>query len=173
MINKYAKSEGYVIFGTNVVHKSFNHGHEIEIGNFNVIGKNVFVGHNVRIGHNCIIEDNVKIGNNVILQANIKIAADTVIEDDCTLKHGTILTNKVLLKKNVFMGPNTITLGGTHKRETIHGTIIGENSYIGAGSQIAANTKICDDVTLGAFTFVNKDITESGTYVGIPARRLP
>ena len=71
------------------------------------------------------------------------------------------------------MGPNTITLGGTHKRKTIHGTVIGENCYIGAGSQIAACTKICADVTLGALTFVNKEIDIPGIYVGIPARKLP
>ena len=70
------------------------------------------------------------------------------------------------------MGPNTITLGGNHKREIIHGTVIGENCYIGAGSQIAANTQICDDVVLGAITFVNRNIVELGTYVGIPARKL-
>jgi len=157
----------------NMIDDSFEQAGELSIGHFNVIGKNVKVGYAVRIGHNCIIEDNVTIGNNVILQANIKIASGTTIEDDCIFKHGTILTNNVLVKRNVFMGPNTITLGGTHKRETIHGTVIGENCYIGAGSQIAANTKICDDSTIGALSFANKDIDVPGIYVGIPVRRLP
>jgi UDP-3-O-[3-hydroxymyristoyl] glucosamine N-acyltransferase len=144
----------------------------MNIGQFNVIGENVYFGNNVEIGHHCIIEDYVTIGNNVVLQGNVKIASGSTIRDGCILKHGTIITNGALLKRNVFMGPNTITLGGTHKRETIHGTVIGENCYIGGGSQIAANTKICDNVVVGALTFVNKDITEPGTYVGIPAKKI-
>jgi len=156
----------------NIIGKDFESGNNFEIGYFNVIGNNVKVGDDVIIGHGCIIEDNVKIGNHVILQGNIKIASGSVIQDLCTLKHGTILTNNVLLKRNVFMGPNTITLGGTHKRVSDHGTIIGKNCYIGAGSQIAANKKLCDNVTLGAISFVNKDITESGIYIGIPVRKL-
>ena len=150
----------------------FSFGENFEIGFFNVIARNVTVGDNVIIGHNCIIESNVVIGNNVILQANIKIAAGTKISDGCTLKHGTILTNDVLLKENVFMGPNSVTLGGTHERKSEHGTIIGKNCYIGGGTQIAANKKICDDVTTGAMSFVNKDITEPGIYVGVPIRLL-
>lgn len=156
----------------NEVHDSFIQAGELDIGHFNVIGKNVTVGYWVKIGHHCIIEDNVKIGDRCIIQGNVKIASGTIIEDGCTLKHGTILTNDALLKKNVFMGPNTITLGGTHKRETIHGTVIGENCYIGAGSQIAAGTILCDDVTLGAMSFVNRDVDEPGIYVGIPIRKL-
>jgi UDP-3-O-[3-hydroxymyristoyl] glucosamine N-acyltransferase len=156
----------------NQIGNNFKHGEDFHIGHFNVIGDNVEVGNNVKIGHHCIIEDNVTIGDNVILQAKIKIASGTTIQNGCTLKHGTILTNNALLKENVFMGPNTITLGGTHERETIHGTIIGKNCYIGAGSQIAAGKILCDDVTLGAISFVNRDINEPGIYVGIPVLRL-
>ena len=156
----------------NDIGENFNYGKDFRIGSFNVIGANVTLGDNVKIGHHCIIEDNVTIGNNVMLQANIKIAAGATIGNDCVLKHGTILTNQCILKDNVFMGPNTITLGGHVTRETEHGTIIGKNCYIGAATQIAANTQICDDVITGAFSFINKNINVPGTYVGIPARKL-
>jgi len=156
----------------NIIEEDFEHGDHFEIGHFNVIGRNVKVGDYAIIGHGCIIEDNVKIGNRVILQGNIKIASGTIIQDLCILKHGTILTNNALLKRNVFMGPNTITLGGTHKRVSEHGTIIGRNCYIGAGSQIAANKQLYDDITLGALSFVNRNLTESGIYIGIPVRKL-
>jgi UDP-3-O-[3-hydroxymyristoyl] glucosamine N-acyltransferase len=156
----------------NKIEDSFIHGERFEIGYFNIIGRDVEVGDDVKIGHNCIIEDEVRIGHNVIIQGNIKIASGTVIGNNCTLKHGTILTNNVVLKDGVFMGPNTITLGGTHKRETIHGTIIGVDCYIGGGSQIAANKKLCANVITGALSFVNRDITEPGIYVGIPVRKL-
>ena len=157
----------------NDIGENFNHMKQFSIGSFNVIGDNVWCGNNVKIGHHCIIENNVTIGNNVILQGNIKVASGTTIGDNCTLKHGTILTNQAILKDNVFMGPNTITLGGHATRETEHGTVIGENCYIGAATQIAANTQLCADEITGAFSFINKSIDTPGTYVGIPARRLP
>jgi len=157
---------------TNVIERDIEYGEHCRIGEFNVIGKNVKLGNNVIIGHHCIIEDDIIIGNNVVIQGNVKIASGCIIKDDCTLKHGTILTNNTTLEKNVFMGPNTITLGGTHERVVNYGTMIGKNCYIGGGTQIAANKKICMNVTTGALSFVNKDIKEEGVYVGVPVRKL-
>jgi UDP-3-O-[3-hydroxymyristoyl] glucosamine N-acyltransferase len=157
----------------NEIGENFEHGQVFEIGHFNVIGNNVRVGSCVKIGHHCIIEDDVTIGDSCILQGNIKIASGTIIGNGCILKHGTILTNNAILRDNVFMGPNTITLGGHANRETEHGTEIGKHCYVGAGSQIAAATKICDNVTIGALSFINKDVQIPGIYVGIPARKLP
>jgi serine acetyltransferase len=34
------------------------------------------------------------------------------------------------------------------------------------------NIEICDNVTIGAFSNVNKNITKEGIYVGSPARFL-
>jgi UDP-3-O-[3-hydroxymyristoyl] glucosamine N-acyltransferase len=157
----------------NDIGDNFQYGINFSIGSYNVIGNNVSLGDNVKIGHHCIIENNITIGNNVLIQGNVKIASGTTIKDNCTLKHGTILTNQVIIEENVFMGPNTITLGGHVNRKSEHGTVIGKNCYIGAATQIVANTKICDNVITGAFSFINKNIDVPGTYVGIPARRLP
>ena len=32
--------------------------------------------------------------------------------------------------------------------------------------------KICDNTTIGAMSFVNKDILEPGVYVGVPAKKI-
>jgi len=153
----------------NIIHPSVDS--KCSMGHFNVIGENVVIGES-KLGNYCEIRENVKIGDNCILQGKIKIAKDTVLEDDVILKYGVILTDKVHVKKNCFIGPNVITLGGTHKRETLFGTVLGENCYIGGGSQIAAGVQICADVIIGAMTFVNKDIDTPGTYVGVPHKRI-
>jgi serine acetyltransferase len=83
------------------------------------------------------------------------------------------LTKGVLVKKGAFIGPNVITLGANHHREPGYGTVIGGGkTFIGAGTKIAPNIKICADVVTGAMTYVNRDITEPGTYVGAPARKI-
>ena len=84
----------------------------------------------------------------------------------------TISSSDVLLKSNAFLGPNVITLGSTHQRVTVHGTIIGNFSYIGAGSKIAGGVVIGDNITTGAQSFVNKNLDEPGIYVGIPTKKI-
>jgi acetyltransferase-like isoleucine patch superfamily enzyme len=51
------------------------------------------------------------------------------------------------------------------------------STYIGNGVSIGSNAtilpvKICDNVVIGAGAVVTKDIVESGTYIGSPARKL-
>ncbi len=45
--------------------------------------------------------------------------------------------------------------------------------FAGTGSTIIDKCSVCDDVTLGAGAVVVDAITESGVYVGAPARRIP
>ncbi len=147
-------------------------GDNVTIGNHSVIGENVELGDGSVVGNFCEIGKNLKTGRNVKLQGRIRTADGCVIEDEATLKYGTILTSRVLIKKGAFLGPNVITLGSTHLHETKHGTVIGERCYIGAGSKIAASVQIANDVTIGAMGFVNKDLPESGIYVGVPVKPL-
>ena len=174
----------------NVIHSDFKHGESFSIGHFCVIEEDVVIGNNVQIGNHtilhkgiriadnsvvgsfCEIGKNVKIGSNVVVQGRIRTGDNCVIEDEVIIKYGTILTGDVLLKRKCFLGPNVITLGSTHKRVELHGTVVGERTYIGAGSKIAGAIKIGDDIVVGAMSFVNRDIPESGIYVGIPAKKI-
>lgn len=174
----------------NVISEDFKHGENFKIGHFTIIEEGVEVGNNVSIGHHtilhkgikigdnstigsfCEIGKNVKIGNKVIVQGRIRTGDNCVMEDEVTIKYGTILTGDVLLKKKCFLGPNVITLGSTHKLVELHGTVIGERTYIGAGSKLAGATKVGDDIVVGALGFVNRDIPEAGIYVGIPVKKI-
>lgn len=49
---------------------------------------------------------------------------------------------------------------------------LGNNVFLGTGAIVIPKVSICDDVIVGAGTVVTKDITESGTYVGVPARKV-
>jgi sugar O-acyltransferase (sialic acid O-acetyltransferase NeuD family) len=48
-------------------------------------------------------------------------------------------------------------------------TNIGNLVYFGTGSIVRNKINICDNVTIGMNSVVNKDIIESGIYVGLPA----
>jgi len=139
-------------------------------GNFNVIHDNVTIGKGSTVGSFCELEGGTNIGKNCILQGRVRTGPNVTIEDDVVIKYGTILTDTALVKKNVFIGPNVITLGGGPDRKRVNGTIIGENCYIGAGTKIAGGVSICADVITGANSFVNRDIDKPGLYVGTPVR---
>lgn len=147
-------------------------GDNVTIGNYTIILKGTRVGNNTEIGNYCEIGEKLVIGNNVILQGRIRTGSKCLIEDDVTVKYGSILTSNAALRKGCFLGPNVITLGSTHQRVTVHGTDIGERTYVGAGSKIAGGIKIAADVVIGAMSYVNKEITAKGTYVGVPAKEL-
>ena len=143
-----------------------------EVGNFNIIASGTIIRKGAVVGNYCEIGKNNDIGENSILQGRVRTAGECVVENNVTIKYGTILTSKVLLKEGCFLGPHTITLGSTHKRVTMHGTTIGKNTYIGAGAKIAADTKIGDNIVVGALGFVNKDLTEEGIYAGLPVKKI-
>ncbi len=142
------------------------------IGAYCMIGKNVKLGKNVTIGNYCQIEDGTIIGDGSILQGEVKTGKDCVIGKNVTLKWGVILTSEVWIGDGAFMGARAVTLGSTAKRETKYGTIIETRAYIGAGVNIAPCTTIGREVVVGAMAYVNNDIGNRGTYVGIPAKRI-
>jgi serine acetyltransferase len=43
---------------------------------------------------------------------------------------------------------------------------------IGTNAAVLPGINICDNVIIGAGAVVNKDITDPGTYVGVPARKI-
>lgn len=49
---------------------------------------------------------------------------------------------------------------------------VGNNVFIGAGATILYDVNICDNVIIGAGALVNADLTESGVYGGVPAKRI-
>lgn len=107
-------------------------------------GRNIY-GDGTIICPEVIITDNVKCG--ILCQFNIQ----TSIGHDCVIGDFVTTAPKVSISGNV---------------------TIGNRVYIGTGAIIKEKTYICDDVVIGAGAVVLKDITEPGTYVGIPAKKI-
>jgi UDP-2-acetamido-3-amino-2,3-dideoxy-glucuronate N-acetyltransferase len=155
----------------NIIEEGVTFHEGCKVGNFNIIKKDCTFGKGTVIGNFNEIGSRNSFGENVVIQGRVRIGDHCTVEDKVTLKIGVILTSKVLLKKNSFMGPTSITLGSTAYRETKHGTIIGENTYIGAGAKLAADIHVADNVIIGANSYVNKDIDNEYTvWAGTPAK---
>lgn len=145
---------------------------DILIGYFNILHNNVNIGKNTTIGNYCEIGENTDIGDNCIFQSQVRTGSDVIVGDNITIKFNSSLTEGMIVRNNTFVGPSVIFLGSDHERHSKIGTVVGENCYIGAGVKVMPGIHICNDVTIGANSFVNKDITEPGIYVGNPCRKI-
>jgi len=112
--------------------------------------KCISIGNN-SMGAGCIfcagvvITTDVKLGNFVIVNINATIGHDARIGDFTTISPAANISGNVT---------------------------IGEGCYIGTNASIKEGVTICDNVTIGMGSVVLNDITEEGTYVGVPAKRI-
>jgi len=108
-------------------------------------------------------KNKVIFGEGNIICAKCVLTTDICIQNfvhlnlDCTVGHDTII------------GDYTTVSPGVH----ISGNVkISENVFIGTGAVILERINICSGVKIGAGATVISDITEPGTYVGVPARKV-
>tara|TARA_Y100000385_G_scaffold224819_1_gene235106 strand:+ start:201 stop:794 length:594 start_codon:yes stop_codon:yes gene_type:complete len=105
----------------------------------------VFIGEGSIICAGTIITTNVKIGKHTHLNLLSTIGHDTVVGDYFTTAPGA----KVSGNCN-----------------------IGDRVYFGTNSSVREKINICDNVVVGLNAGVVKNIEQSGTYVGVPAKKI-
>ena len=118
-------------------------------------GDGVFVGPFVEI------QKGVSVGARTRVQSHAFICELVSIGKDCFISHGAKFIN------------DPFSIGGPARgdRSQWKETVVGDRVSIGTNATIMP-VSICDDVVIGAGAVVTKDITESGTYAGNPARRF-
>lgn len=83
-------------------------------------------------------------------------------------KHCIINTSAVVEHDNVIADFAHISVGAK-----LAGTVtVGKKTWVGVGATVSNNLSICDNCMIGAGAVVVKDITEAGTYVGVPAVKV-
>lgn len=110
-----------------------------------------------------------------------------VVGSNCILNEGVVVQAGVILTTNVYLGRHvhvnvgaTISQGSSIRSHTsiapgahIAGEVtVGQKCMIGAGGIVINLIDICDETIVGAGAVVVKNITEPGTYVGVPAKKL-
>ncbi|XME04337.1 acetyltransferase [Lachnospiraceae bacterium C1.1] len=88
---------------------------------------------------------------------------------DARIGRGCIINTNAVIEHEVWIGD--------YSHVSVNATIcgrarIGNCVFIGAGAVVIDKVKICDDVIVGAGAVVTSNITEKGTYIGVPARML-
>lgn len=91
-----------------------------------------------------------------VLTTDIKFGNFNLINRNCTIGHDVIIGDFNVIN------PITSISGGVK---------MGNNNLIGTGVKILQNLEIGNDITIGAGAVVTKNILDSGTYIGMPAKK--
>lgn len=110
-----------------------------------------------------VIAEQVELGEGTVIMPGVVINCCTRIGKGCIINTGATIDHDNLIEDYVHISPG-VHLAGTVK--------VGLGSWLGIGSIVSNNLEISSGCKLGAGAVVVKDITEIGTYVGVPARRF-
>lgn len=110
-----------------------------------------------------IIGTYVEIGTGTAIMAGVVINSSTHIGKGCIVNTGVTLDHDNMIEDYVHISP------GAHLAGTV---TVGKRTWIGIGSIVSNNVNLTSDCKVGAGSVVVMDITEPGTYVGVPVRRV-
>ncbi|WP_404445989.1 acetyltransferase [Sutcliffiella horikoshii] len=117
----------------------------------------------VLIHPNAVIGNQVEIENGTVVMAGVVVNCCTKIGKSCIINTGSTIDHDSCIKDYVHISP------GAHLAGTVK---VGQGSWLGIGSVVSNNISIISRCIVGAGSVVVKDILESGTYVGVPARKI-
>ncbi|MDX5476038.1 MAG: acetyltransferase [Bacillaceae bacterium] len=112
---------------------------------------------------NATLGGQVEVAPGTAIMAGVVINCSTKIGKGCIINTGATVDHDNVIEDFVHVSPG-VHLAGTVK--------VGQGSWLGIGSIVSNNINITSNCMVGAGAVVVKDITETGTYVGVPARRV-
>ncbi len=107
--------------------------------------------------------DSLALGRGVLLCAGVIATVSVTLEDFAMVNLACTLGHEAIIGRGSVLNPTVNVSGGVH---------IGEGVLIGTGAQLLQYVRIGPGAVVGAGAVVAKDVPESTTVVGIPARPL-
>ncbi|QKS72608.1 acetyltransferase [Paenalkalicoccus suaedae] len=117
----------------------------------------------VLVHPNAVIGEQVGVATGSAIMAGVVINCCTKIGKGCIINTGATIDHDSVIENFVHVSP------GSHLAGTVR---VGQGTWLGIGSVVSNNLKISGSCKIGAGTVVVRDITEVGTYIGVPARRI-
>tara|TARA_B110000977_G_scaffold141342_1_gene179324 strand:- start:35 stop:613 length:579 start_codon:yes stop_codon:yes gene_type:complete len=110
-----------------------------------IMDDSIEIGHGSFIGANSILTTNIKLGNHALLNRGNHMGHDSIAGDFFSMMPCAVIGGNVTL---------------------------GDNVYLGSCSNVREKIYINSNVIVGMNAAVVKDINKSGTYVGVPAKKI-
>lgn len=118
---------------------------------------------NILIHPNAVIGTDVEIGVGTVVMAGVVINSSSYIGNGCIINTSSSLDHDSRIEDYVHISPGARVAGNVH---------IGKSTWLGIGSVVNNNVKICNGCKLGAGAVIIKNLTKPGIYVGVPVRRI-
>lgn len=116
-----------------------------------------------------LIHPDAVVAEDVVIGAGTVVMAGAVINPGARIGKGCIINTCSSVDHDCEVGDYVHIAVGSHLCGTVN---VGAGTWIGAGVTVNNNVSICPDCMIGAGAVIVNDIWESGTYVGVPARRI-
>lgn len=105
---------------------------------------------------------NVSVGKGTVVMAGAVVNACATIGHHCIINTSAVVEHDNVVADFVHISPGA-KLGGTVR--------VGELTHVGIGAVVRNNIDLCESCMIGAGAVVVKNVRESGTYMGVPARK--
>ena len=141
-----------------------------------VIDEPVEIGEGTKIWHFSHISTNAKIGNNVIIGQNVFVGKGVVIGNGCKIQNNVSVYEGVTLEDDVFIGPSVVFTNVKEPRANIEQknnflkTLVKKGATIGANATIICGNIIGENSFIGAGSLVTKHVEQNSLTYGSPAK---
>ena len=116
-----------------------------------------------------LIHPNAVISDTAVIAKGTAVMAGAVVNPYAQIGKFCIINTCSSIDHECKIGDFVHAAVGSHIAGAVN---IGCKTWIGAGATVSNNINICENCMIGAGAVVVKDITESGTYVGVPAKKI-
>lgn len=158
---------GYSVLGPDAMTDELDGDLFISIGNANIRKRLMeqfrYRRFPVLIHPGSIISKDVDIGNGSVIMAGVVINTGTEIGKGC------IINTSSSIDHDCNIGNYSHISVGSHLSGSVS---VGEKVWIGTGASVSNNVDICNECVIGAGAVVIRTISEKGTYIGVPAKKM-
>lgn len=145
-------------------------GKNVSIGSFCIIDEDVEIGDNTIIKNYVELRKGSKIGKNCFIDSRVSSSGNCIIKDNVIIRYDSIIARGVIIEEHTYICPKMMTNNLDTNKVQIGGAHIGKNVFVGTSCVLQHGIRIGDNSSLGALSFVNKDVPENELWFGNPAR---
>jgi sugar O-acyltransferase (sialic acid O-acetyltransferase NeuD family) len=114
------------------------------------------------ISPNAYVSKYANVERGTIIMHGVNVNAGASVGENNIINTGSIIEHDVKTGKHCHISTNAVVNGDC---------VIGNESFIGSNATVINGIHVTDQVVIGAGTLVNKNIEQSGTYIGNPVQK--